>query len=410
MATIATGMGGQNGNGSGIGRGAGQAPGRAHNERLILSHVRRHGSLPKAEIARLTGLSPQSASVIMRRLEEDRLLVRGAPVRGRVGQPSIPMGLNPEGVFSIGLKIGRRSAELVLMDFVGGIRMRLHETYGWPVPEAILAFVGSGVSTLAGTLKPDERDRIAGLGVAVPFELWNWAEAVGAPKQAMDTWRDVDLVAEIAAIQPFPVTVENDATAACGAELVFGRGADHHDFIYFFVGYFIGGGVVLDGTLYRGRTGNAGAVGSMPVPGDDGKPVQLINAASILMLERALKRAGRNPPPLWLSLDDWSDFGAELDGWVGSTARSLAHAIVASCSVIDFAAAVIDGGFPTSVRARLVDATRDALGGLDLQGIVAPEIVEGAVGSGARAVGGACLPLFDRFLIDQRSLLKDAVR
>ena len=38
---------------------------RAYNERLVLSLVRRHGSLPKAEIARLTGLSPQTVSVIV---------------------------------------------------------------------------------------------------------------------------------------------------------------------------------------------------------------------------------------------------------------------------------------------------------------------------------------------------------
>lgn len=41
------------------------------------------------------------------------------PQRGQVGQPSIPMSLNPNGVFSIGLKIGRRSADLVLVDFLG---------------------------------------------------------------------------------------------------------------------------------------------------------------------------------------------------------------------------------------------------------------------------------------------------
>ena len=64
-------------------------------------------------------------------LEKDSLLTRGEPVRGRVGQPSIPMALNPDAVYSVGLKIGRRSADLVLMDFVGGVRCRLRETYAY---------------------------------------------------------------------------------------------------------------------------------------------------------------------------------------------------------------------------------------------------------------------------------------
>ncbi|TXH81688.1 MAG: winged helix-turn-helix domain-containing protein, partial [Rhizobium sp.] len=102
--------------------GANQLGVRAHNERLVLSLVRRHDALSKADIARRSGLSAQTVSVIMRELEKDGLLSRDAPVRGRVGQPSIPMRLNPDAVLSFGVKIGRRSADLVLMDFVGGIR------------------------------------------------------------------------------------------------------------------------------------------------------------------------------------------------------------------------------------------------------------------------------------------------
>ena len=120
--------------------GSNQTRVRAHNERLVMSLVRRHGSLAKAEIARRTGLSPQTVSVIMRALENDSLLIRGEPVRGRVGQPSIPMALNPDAVFSIGLKIGRRSADLVLMDFVGGVRRQLRETFAYPLPDQIMQF------------------------------------------------------------------------------------------------------------------------------------------------------------------------------------------------------------------------------------------------------------------------------
>ncbi len=56
-------------------------------------------------------------------------------------------------------------------------------------------------------------------------------------------------------------------TAACGAELVFGQTKDVNDFVYFYIGSFIGGGIVINGSLYAGRSGNAGALGSMPVPG-----------------------------------------------------------------------------------------------------------------------------------------------
>ena len=112
---------------AGFSGGSNQTRVRAYNERLVLSLVRLHGALSKADITRLSGLSAQTASVIMRAPEKDGLLLRGEPVRRRVGQPSIPMRLNPDAVLSFGGKIGRRSADPLLLDFVGNIRQRSHQ-------------------------------------------------------------------------------------------------------------------------------------------------------------------------------------------------------------------------------------------------------------------------------------------
>ncbi len=387
--------------------GANQLGVRAHNERLVLSLVRRHGALSKADIARRSGLSAQTVSVIMRALEKDGLLSRDAPVRGRVGQPSIPMRLNPDAVLSFGVKIGRRSADLVLMDFVGGIRMQLHQTYPYPLPHDIIAFVTAGIKELEGRLHDDQRRKIAGMGVAAPFELWNWAEQVGAPPGAMDAWRGFDLRTEIASRVAYPVFMQNDATSACGAELVFGVGPHYPDFVYFFIGSFIGGGIVLNSSVFVGRTGTAGALGPLPVRGRNGENRQLLEIASIFVLENLLRDHGFDPRPLWYSADNWIDFGEPLEIWIQDTAKALAQAIVASASVLDFSAAVIDGGFPDWVRERVVRATIRAAAELDLQGVVMPEIIEGAVGPQARAIGGASLPIFARYLIDQNVLFKE---
>lgn len=392
--------------------GANQSRVRAYNERLVLSLVRRHGSLPKSEIARRSGLSAQTVSVIMRSLERDGLLIRGEPQRGRVGQPSIPMSLDADGVFSIGLKIGRRSADLILVDFLGRERKALHQTYDYPMPGPVLAFATEGIRSLIQGLEEAMRKRIAGIGVAMPFELWNWAEKVGAPAGRMDAWRDFDLQAELGQAElgmrfGLPVFVENDATAACGAELVFGRGAEFSDFVYFFIGTFIGGGIVLNHAVYSGRTGNAGALGSMPVAGRGRRPGQLIDHASIYELEAMLKRQGIDPSPLWLSPGDWSSLKGADAPWIEETASAIAIAIASSCSVIDFEAVIIDGGFPPDIRERLVEATGRELDRLNLQGISRPKVLEGVIGAGARAIGGASLPLFARYLLDQNVLFKE---
>ena len=379
---------------------------RAYNERLVLSLVRRHGGLAKADIARSTGLSAQTVSVIMRGLEDEGLLARGQPIKGKVGQPSVPMHLSPDGAYAIGIKIGRRSVDLVLMDFVGEIRHQLNEVYPYPTPTPIVDFAVRGIETLLATLTADRRERVAGIGIATPFELWNWAEKVGAPKDAMAAWRDFDLAGAIGERCSLPIFVQNDATAACGAELIVGRGVDHANFVYFFIGHFIGGGVVLNNAVYAGPSGNAGAFGPMPMPPAVNGKRQLIDDASIFILESKLQDGGLDPSCLWQNSDGWQGFDGLLNAWIEHTGKSLAYAIVSSCSVIDFPIAIIDGGFPTPVRQAIVVAAREALDQFDLRGLRAPDILQGSVGANARVIGGALLPFFARYLVDQNVLLK----
>lgn len=389
-------------------RGTNQSGMRDLNERLVLSLVRRNGSLAKTEIARMTGLSAQTVSVIMRELEEEGLLLRGEPIRGKIGQPSIPMSLNPDGAYFLGLKIGRRSAELVLIDFVGAVRAMLQLSYRYPTPRETVDFVTRGMEQIRSTLSARQDKRISGMGIAMPFELWNWAETAGAPRSVMDEWRNRDIRAELQAKCPFPIYLQNDASSACGAELVFGRGTIPRDFIYFYIGAFAGGGIVLNGSLHVGPSGNAGALGSMPVPGPAGRPTQLIDIASIAILEKALNARGIEAPHLWTSPQDWGDIGPDLDEWIAAAGTALAYAIVAASSVLDFEAAVIDGWMPESVRGRLVLSVREAMAKIDVEGLHLPEVREGTVGHHARALGAASLPLSDRFLTGAGTPMKNA--
>ncbi len=391
--------------------GADQSGVRLYNERLLLSLVRRFGPLSKIEVARLTGLSVQSTSAIMNRLQADGLLRREAPLRGRVGQPTIPMSLDPDGAYSLGLKIGRRSCDLVLVDFRGTVRQHAHRTFAYPTPEMILEFVREQLPRLVGSLNETQRRRIAGLGVAAPFQLWTWEAEISAPKGAMAGWREFDTENEIAKVCAYPVLLCNDATAACAAEFFFGRGWRYRDFLYFFLGAFVGGGIVLDGALRIGRTGNAGAIGSMPVAlrSDPRGAPQLIACASIYQLERRLADAGVDASSIWATPDAWASFGAPLDAWIEETAEALACASVAAISIVDFEAIVIDGEMPAAVRERLTARTAEAFESLDRRGLSDVAIVPGTIGADAGAIGGAALPLVKAFARDREVLLKDVV-
>ncbi len=389
-----------------LSRGTNQSGVRLYNERLLLSLIRRHGALPKADIARRTGLSPQTISTIANALERDGLIVRQSPLRGKVGQPLVPYALNPRGAFFLGLKIGRRSSDIVLLDFAGTVLGRIHEPHPYPTPEIVQALARRGIAELTAQLTPAERSRIAGFGIASPFELWNWASQLGAPPEVLEAWRIADIRRDIAAISPWPVYLHNDGTAACAAELVLGNGQHGEDFLYIFLGSFLGGGVVLNGHLFPGRSGYAGAIAPLPVPIPGGFQ-QILRSASIYVLADRLKAAGLDPQILWLDPSDWGSLGAPLDDWIAEAAQSLALACISAVSIIDFRTIVIDGAFPPAIRKRLVEATRIAFEQFDRQGLAPFDIAEGTIGFGAREVGGACLPLLANFTQDREVLFKE---
>ncbi|MGR3793268.1 ROK family transcriptional regulator [Vannielia sp. SX4] len=384
----------------GLSGGVNQAGVRDYNERLLLSVLQRRGAMAGSDIARLVNLSPQTVSIILRRLEKDGIIMRGDPSRGKVGKPSIPMRLNPDGVLAIGFKIGRRSADLVLTGFDGAVRQQIQEHYDYPFPEAIFGLLQRGVAQFLEHLTVEEQGRLSGIGIAAPFELWKWHDLTGDMAEKFRSWKDVDFAAEVAKFSPLPVFVLNDGTAACHAEHLYGRGKEFRDYAFFFVSSFIGGGVVLNNTVFAGNQGNAGALGSMRTTGPLGESQHLIDVASIHLLEGRLSEAGVDPRLLWQQPQDWTMLSRYVDPWLAQTAQELAKASLSICSVIDFEAIVIDGAFPPEVRTDLVGRVRRYLVNQDTRGLIEPRIETGSIGSAARGIGAASAPITSQFLLN----------
>ncbi|WP_181409907.1 ROK family transcriptional regulator [Martelella alba] len=383
-------------------RGSNQTTVRGFNERLVLHLIRQYGALTKAEATRATGLSPNAVSVIFNALEADELLLRQAPIRGRVGQPSVPMCLNPDARHYVGLKVGRRSFDMVVANFTGVAVARRSRRHNYPTPEGLIDFVKTNLTPLLRSAHK-KRDEIFGFSVAMPSEIWHWRDVFDAPREEMGNWRSFDIVAALQGLVAGPVTCENDGTAACRCELIFGPQTHKQDFIYFFAGTFIGGGIVLNGSVFTGRNGNSGGFGPLRIPDEPGGH-RLIDHASLAVLERQIAASGGNPDALYVEDPDWQQFEPLVSDWIARAGRSLGHAIVSTLAVIDFEAVIIDGAFPDAIRNRLVDEVIEQMGRLDLQGVSRPEIGAGHFGAVARALGAAAYCISTDCMIDQNTL------
>jgi glucokinase len=78
-------------------------------------------------------------------------------------------------------------------------------------------------------------------------------------------WEDVPIVELASAAFGLPAVVDNDATAAAAGEHAYGAGRGTRNMVYLTVSTGVGGGVVIDGHLYRGATGNGGELGHVTV-------------------------------------------------------------------------------------------------------------------------------------------------
>ena len=396
--------------------GSNQVGMRQFNERIVLQAIRLHGPLAKADVGRLTRLSMQTVSMIVDRLIDDGLLARQPRVRGRIGQPSVPIALRPEGAYTIGIKVGRRSLDVLAMDFVGHVCSRDVLEYAYPDPRVLFPALEVKLARLNETL--GERTRqVVGVGVAAPLLLGGWRDFLGAPPDALDAWHDIDIRARIAAMTGLPVEFAKDTTAACAAELVMGQGRGIHNFLYLFVGTFIGGGMVIDGRLHSGPHDNAGAVGSIPVAGagrNDGQggakqPTrQLLHAASGFVLEQLLSDAGapaaaahdhRALSPEWWRV---------TEQWLDTACPAIAGALINATALLDLEAVVIDGELDRQLVREIIRRTERVLDGFVWEGMVRPQLLEGTIGADARAMGGAILPLYAHFAPVHELFLKPA--
>ena len=382
---------------------------RQFNERIVLQAIRLHGALPKADVARLTRLSTQTASVIIDGLLADQLVVKQDRLRGRIGQPSVPIALNPDGAFTLGIKVGRRSLDVLAMDFVGVVRYRETLEYDYPDPAVIFPAIERKISKVDSKLGAYAH-RLVGVGVAAPLWLGGWRDFLAAPAGAMDAWENVNIQQRIQAMTDLPVEFAKDTTAACVAELVMGQGRNVENYLYLFIGTFIGGGLVINGHLHAGPRGNAGAVGSLPVivRGETANR-QLLHKASGLVLEQALKRRGL---PAAAAHDERAlsrELRLETDQWLVDACSALALTITSATALLDLDAIVIDGSMHRELIAEIIGKTSAVLDSYSWEGLTRPTLLPGSMGADARAMGGALLPLHAHFAPSHELFLKPDV-
>lgn len=389
-----------------VGQGSNSANVRRFNERLLLQALRRAGQASKADLARLANLTSTAVGSIITSLIETGLIeVTGRRLEGQRGQPASLLRLDPRGAFAIGVRLDRTSIETVLVNFAGHMIGRRSHDMLLPQPSIAQEIVQRDIHDLLAPLDAEERSRLAGIGVAQPYNLGSWLRELGLPADTFSVWNDVDFAGELGRALALPVFSENDGNAAAIAELFYGCGRQRDDFIYLFLGPAIGGGIAIDGDCVRGLTGNAGDFAVMPVPPGrlpsapqpPGPWDILLSRASLIALRRHLRYCGE-------TVDGRADLEAciarrhpAVEEWLDDCVDALAPALRAALCVLDLPAVVLDADVDGGLIDTLMQRLRVAVAATAPEARGTPTLVRGTFGPDAGALGAATLPMFFNF-------------
>jgi predicted NBD/HSP70 family sugar kinase len=238
------------------------------NRTLVLNLVRERGGLSRADLARISGLSPSTVTAITASLLEDGYVLEDeqpvAPAASTtIGRPATILRVDPTAGHVVGIKVTSDNLVATVTDLaatpLGIVTVpRGRET----APDAIGALFESAVLAAleAGDVK---RERLVGIGIGVPGMVD--PETGRVADSPLLEWAHLDLIGLLEARLQLPVLLDNDVNTLTIAEQLFGAGRGLAHLLVVTIGRGIGMGLVVNGLVHRGAHGGAGEIGHVQV-------------------------------------------------------------------------------------------------------------------------------------------------
>ncbi|APR53976.1 ROK family protein [Sphingomonas koreensis] len=353
------------------------------SHRRLVSLIRRHQPVPRANLGKLSGLGSGPVTQITRDLLLAGLIREGERIRGGRGQPALPLMLDPAGALSFGVSMIPGKLRIVAIDFAGTMVEQTIAAMPDNGPLSVAGIIGAQIDQICKKVRLHDRNRILGVGFALPGFFFGDHEHMRVVDEHA-SWRQEPLSELFARALDVPCWIENDATAAAMAEY-YQQPGETNALITLLVNYGIGSGLVLAGQPFRGGHGNAGEVGAF-YPLDRPRPsgtdlLKRLQAEGVEL--RGLTDIDYTDPRHRAVCDIWSrDAGTQL--------RDL---IASAWSWLDPERIVLSGPLPPALLQRLVaDIGTDSIFAQHPDR-PAPQVVPSTLGAEVAALGAAHIPL-----------------
>lgn len=238
---------------------------REANQRLFLNIIRERPGTSRADLVRITGSSASSVTFVVNRMLKGGLLDEAPDdTHAQVGRRPVTLRIRPEAMIAVGAEISHLQSRVVTADLYGSILKQ--RVIKWdPSPQIMLARVRDAVRSMTAGIP---RERLLGAGVSLPGTIDRSTGRVIAAEHL--DWFDVDAGAILSDGAPVRFFFENDAKLGALAERWFCEpgGRPLESFIFVVLGEGLGTGVMIEGTLLHGASGEASEFGHTSIVAD----------------------------------------------------------------------------------------------------------------------------------------------
>lgn len=238
---------------------------REANQRLLLNIIREKPGASRADIVRITGFSPSSVTFVVNRMLRDGLLVEAPDGNhAQVGRRPVTLRIRPDAMIAVGAEISHLQSRIVAADLYGNILKQ--RVLRWqPDPSILLSRVRDAIRSLTADI-PEQR--LLGAGISLPGTIDRATGRVIAAEHL--DWFDVDAGAILSGQSGIKCFFENDAKLGALAERWFCEPGSRplENFVFVLLGEGLGTGVMIEGRLLHGASGEASEFGHTSIVPD----------------------------------------------------------------------------------------------------------------------------------------------
>lgn len=316
------------------------------SERDILKLVFWSQNVSQRSIVDTTKIPQQTVSRMVNNLLDREVLYQTDRVSSTSrGNPSFELEANPSFAYCFGLSILLDAIGIALMDFAGNvIETHLEELQDMSI-ENVLSHAEVIVAKLMQNNQIEE-SKILGMGVGISG-FFSSMDGKMNTHHMIEEWAQIDIAQIVSSRFNLPTWVVNDATGAAAGEGIAGVGRNYKNFVYFFISFAFGGGLVSNNEVLRGTYGNAGELGDM-------LPSKIYSHPNLALLKRILIKNDIEVNSIYDMHKNFDVNWPGVDEWIYKVQDSLDLVATACSALLDTQAIVLGGHIPIALAEKLI--------------------------------------------------------